>query len=369
MSEKRIVYLCPTLLHLMNCIVTQMTVNKGFPADIVFEDTTDFSDISRRLMKHRVFENCYQFAFLESKERYRNLSLEERRKVEHQPSLEYEIPRFPHEYTDLCTNIDSYAPKFFYYGLLEQGMRPAVHFVSEGTGTYALDFANTARDGMDHVYYGERAFLKNIRNLYVYKPELYTGGSTLVNPIELPSYATLPSHVHEVVSDVFGTTKPVTEKLIFFEGVFWGDGHLVDEMELFLAIADHVGKENIIVKRHPRNTVDRFTPLGFKVMDNQTVPWEVMIKDMDFSNKVLVSVASFTCFSAMEMYGKTSLSILLQNIMRGRVHFLADPGYQRFFKKAEKLFNNKEIVSWSPESLYELNLVLDVVGEKIGGWH
>ena len=114
----------------MNSIVTQLTVNKEYPADIVFEDTSDFSEISQRLMKHPIFECCYQFAFLEAKAQYSELPLEERHKIDRHPSKLFPIPHFSHKYSDFCANLDSYATKFFYYGLLEQGMSPTVHFVS-----------------------------------------------------------------------------------------------------------------------------------------------------------------------------------------------------------------------------------------------
>ena len=368
MAEKRILYLCPTLLHLMNCIVTQMTVNKEYPADIIFEDSMDFSEIGERLMRNGVFENCYFFEAKEAKEKYHAMPKEERDKVNKKPALLFPVPAFKHTYTDFCTHIDSYTSKFLYYILVGMKMPVKVHFVSEGTGTYSLDFTNTNTDKMDHKHFGEKAFLKNISNMYVYQPELYTGESSLVNLVALPCYSDVSENVHRVIEDVFGKMEPIQEKVIFFEGTFWGDGMLVDEMELFLAIAEHVGKENIIVKRHPRNTVDRFTPMGFKVMPNQTIPWEVMIKDIDLSQKALVSVASFTCFSALEMYGRISRSILLSDIMRGRVYFLENPGYKNFFRKAEKVFNEKQIVSWKPANLRELKLVLDVIGEKIGGW-
>ena len=368
MERKRFVYLCPTLLSLMNSIVTQLTVNKYYPADIVFEDTSDFSEISRKLMKHGIFENCYFYDFLEGKAKYSAMMQEEKHKVDRKPSRLFRLPAFVHTYSDLCVNLDSYAPKFFYYGLLEKGMSPKVHFVSEGTATYSMDFANTMNDKMDHDHYGEKAFLKNIQNVYMYKPELYTGGADFITLVNLPEYSTLPEEVHNKIAEIFGTPDPIQEKLIFFEGAFWGDGMLVDELELLFAIADHIGKENIIIKRHPRNTIDRFTPLGFKVMPNQTLPWEVMIKDIDLSEKVLVSVASFTCFSAMEMYGRISRSLLLQNIMRGRVYFLENAGYKRFFRTAEQLFNAEKIVSWNPKSIREMKIALDIIGEQIGGW-
>ena len=369
MEKQRIVYLCPTLLHLMNCIVTQMTINKGIPADIVFEDVTDFSEIKERLMKHSVFEHCYDFYFTVGMAKYRALETRaQRAMVDHQPSKVFDFPDLQDEYTDLCTNVDSFAPKFFYYGLLEKGMRPQIHFVSEGTSSYALDFTNTKNDKMDHKYYKELAYLENLQNLYVYRPELYTGGSKRLNLVQIPAYSTLPQDVYDVVEDVFGKAEPIKEKLIFFEGCFWGDNYLLDEVGILLAIAKQIGKDNMIIKRHPRNKLDRFSPLGFKVMPNQTTPWEVMIKDIDLSHKVLVSVASFTCYSAYEMYGKSSNGILLKDVMLGRVNFLENPGYRRFFQKAEKVFNAEQTVSWSPKNREELARVLMALEERVGGW-
>lgn len=368
MPERRIAYLCPTLLHLMNCIITQLTVNKEIPADLIVEDVTDFSEITKRLMKYPVFENCYTFPYKANIAKYWELTGLKRRWASVHPEEIFPFPDFPKKYTDLCVNIDSYPPKFFYYGLRNKHMSPTIHFVSEGTGSYSLDFSNTTDDGMLHAWAGKKAFLKNIGNLYVYKPELYTGRSELVNKVQLPQYSTLDDSVHQMITDVFGQADPIHEKVIFFEGMFWGDNFLTDEIELLLAIADHVGKENIIIKRHPRNTMDRFTPLGFKVMANQTIPWEVMIKDIDLSQKVLVSVASFTSFSAMELYDRSSYSILLKDLMRGRVAFLENPGYKRFFQKAETVFNSEAIYSWSPESINELHLSLDILSDKVGGW-
>lgn len=369
MNNKRIIYLCPTLLSLMNSIVTQLTVNKGVPADIIFEDTMDFSEISQRLMKYSIFEDCYHWKSMGQKQIYHSLSPQQQRQVVHKPSKVFQIPSLRNTYSDLCANIDSYAAKFFYYSLVEKGMSPEVHFVSEGTGTYALNFANTARDRMDHGFYKDKAFLKRVRNVYVYKPELFTGDKTIANLVQIPAFSSFDSAVYEIIDDIFGKAEPIKEKLIFFEGAFWGDGHLANEMDLFFKIADYIGKDNVVVKRHPRNPVDRFTQFGFHVMKQQYLPWEVMIKDIDLSQKVLVSVASFTAFSAKEMYGRISRSILLEDLLMGKVSFLEDNGYRDFFRQAERIFNQDEMVSWRPKNMRELEIVLDVLGEKVGGWN
>lgn len=368
MSGQRIVYLIPTLLHLMNCIVTQKTIFKDQPADVVFQDIFTFPEICERVKKAGIFENVYVFNIKEEKNAYRAMNSFERHKVERKPSKLFSLPDLIHEYTDLCINNDSFAAKFFYYALIEKGMTPKIHFINEGTSTYALDFENTRTDRMDHNYYGSKQFIKNIGNVYLYKPEMYTGGSSLVHPLPLPAYGQLDDTIKETLDFVFGHAQPFKEKVVFFEGTFWGDGMLTNEIQLFLKIADYVGKENIIVKRHPRNPVDRFTPLGFHVMPEQSIPWEIMIKDIDLSKKLLISAASFTCFSAQEMYQRTSYSLLLYNLLRGKVYFLGNPGYKRFFTKARKTFNSYEVVSREPGSESELYVALDALSNKIGGF-
>lgn len=368
MSSRRIAYFVPTLLHLMNCIITQETIFKEESADIIFQDVFTFNEIRDRVREAGIFENVYTFNTVQERAKYRAMSGNERHKVERNPALLFTFPSFAQEYTDLCVNIDSWASKSFYYGLINLGMLPKIHFVSEGTGTYALDFENTRTDKMDHEYYGTKSFLNNIGNTYLYKPELYTGGSKLIQPVALPYYDELDESVRKKLDFIFGQAQPFKQKVIFFEGAFWGDGMLTNEIRLFMDIAHHVGKENIIVKRHPRNPVDRFSPLGFSVMSEQSIPWEIMIKDIDLSKKLLISVASFTCYSAQEMYQRTSQAILLHKLLKGKVYFLENPGYKRFFFNAGKVFNANEIVSREPKTQYELHIALDAISNKIGGF-
>ena len=138
----------------MNCIITQKTIYKTEPADIVFQDVFAFPEVRKRVKEAGIFENVYTFDTIQGRNKYREMSDSEKRRVDHNPSLLFSFPEFKQEYTDLCVNIDSWASKFFYYGLVNLGMVPQIHFVSEGTGTYALDFENTRIDKMDHEYYG-----------------------------------------------------------------------------------------------------------------------------------------------------------------------------------------------------------------------
>lgn len=55
----------------------------------------------------------------------------------------------------------------------------------------------------------------------------------------------------------------------------------VNDVELIEALADKVGKQNMMVKIHPRNPVNRFEKLGYKTNHNTAIPWEVIVMNTD----------------------------------------------------------------------------------------
>ena len=355
---KRNLYLCSQLLNLYNSIVLQSTAEAGTAADLVLADTSDFSQIQERLAAHGLFENIYQFNVLGRLNQIKAEGREALQAAGEDPLGSFMLPELTHTYTDLYVHLDSYAAKFFYYALVKQGMHLQVHFVNEGSASYAMDFSNTVSDAILHEQYGEDAFLNRIGNLWVYEPELYVGGVEKLVLKTLPKAATEDKALRALLRDVFGAARPIAQKVIYFEGTFAGDGMLVNEMDLVNAVAKAVGKENMIVKRHPRNPRDRFSPAGFQVMENQNVPWEIMLLDLDIADKLLVSVASFAGIAPMEMYGMAPYTLLLNKLLLGRVYFLESPGYKRFFDQAISIYNRDQTRIWRPESMIELETVL-----------
>jgi len=120
-----------------------------------------------------------------------------------------------------------------------------------------------------------------------------------------------------------------------------------------------VGKENVIVKRHPRVKVDRYTDKGIKVLANSNVPWEVMLMSQSLQGKLLVSVASFTCMSPLTIYGMEYRAMLLNNLRQGVIPFLSEPSYVQFITNVEAQLNRKRQNIWNPMTLKEMYLQLD----------
>lgn len=360
----RRLYLCPTLLHLFNCLVLEYSFENHEEADLFLSDASDFTEKVEPLRACGLFNRVHLLEINERLEALKAMpSKEEKREIMTHPGDYFTqvaqlIADEELNYQELYTNQDSYLAKAVYYCLVERGMRPVVHFVDEGTASYAIDMNGTRNDWLPHAHYGDGCIDKNLGQLWLYLPELYSGGMKNLELKKLPYSANDNQELRDLFVNIYGKIPSFSQRVVYFEGTFMGDGMLTNEMNLVLKIAELVGKENMIIKRHPRNPIDRFSPMGFAVMDGISVPWEIMLMNTDVSNKILISVASFTCLSPMEMYNKPMKAILLESLLLGRVYFLQSQGYQAFFEKAIKLFNEERQTIWCPSNYEELEYVI-----------
>ena len=360
-------YLCPTLLHLFNCIVLEHSFQDHENADIWLSDATDFSEKVEPLRRCGLFREVHFLAIQPPLEALKAMPEKNAKQDIMKRPLSYftEVAQLLEDpervYDTVYTNQDSYFSKAVYYCMVEKGQLPVIHFVSEGTASYAIDLSNTAKDWMPHEYYGEAAYVKRLGELWSYIPELYSGGVETLVQKRLPSTVMTDDNLRGILRSVYGEIPAFSQKVVLFEGAFMGDSILTNEMNLFLTVAEKVGKENVIVKRHPRNPFDRWTPMGFAVMENFTVPWEIMLMDMDVSDKLLVSVASFTCLSPMEMYHKQTNAILLQPLMLGRAYFLQEAAV-KVLQKSIEYFSEQGYMVRSPRSYEELDSILNYLG-------
>ena len=86
--------------------------------------------------------------------------------------------------------------------------------------------------------------------------------------------------------------KDLKEKYIFFASSSDIDGNSFGETNIILKIAELVGKDNFIVKCHPRDNRNIFENYGIKVFKENNIPWEVIQIINDYSDKVFLTVTS-----------------------------------------------------------------------------
>lgn len=106
-------------------------------------------------------------------------------------------------------------------------------------------------------------------------------------------------------------TDDYNKKVVFFEESYAADGKVIDDLELLEEISKIVGKNNIIVKIHPRNPTNRFSKSGYITNTNISIPWEVIVLNMHNEETVFVTIASNAAMNPFFLFGKKNLVVLL----------------------------------------------------------
>lgn len=139
---------------------------------------------------------------------------------------------------------------------------------------------------------GKQNILDCTSSVYCFYPELYQGSLT---PIPIPLF-NQNEQLLSILNKIFPIstqTDQYNRKYIMLTSVYdFEGGAPVGEFELTQKIAEIVGKENLLIKLHPRDFRTVYEDAGFTVDRNSDYPWEVIQLSMDFSDKVLLTANS-----------------------------------------------------------------------------
>ena len=144
----------------------------------------------------------------------------------------------------------------------------------------------------------------NIGCLYSMFTNLYHGKLKTTAVPEISQLSDTSNALKKIFS-IDELTLEYPYKYIFFTSVYdFEGGKPVGEYELVCKIADLVGKENLLVKTHPRDTRTIYKDNGFNVDKNSAIPWEAIQLSGDFSNQVCMTINSGSVLSGSTMSEK-----------------------------------------------------------------
>ena len=156
-----------------------------------------------------------------------------------------------------------------------------------------------------------RRSLWKTRELFIFNPDIMAWRPTFhVTKISSDFSQVFLNRINRIFG--YGFLKDdYNKRVIFFEESYSADGKTVDDVDLLEEIAKVVGKDNIIVKIHPRNPTNRFSEHGFVTNTNTSIPWEVILINGDFSKSIFVTMASNAAMNPYFLFGKTTPAFLL----------------------------------------------------------
>ena len=152
------------------------------------------------------------------------------------------------------------------------------------------------------------------------------------------------------------------EQYIFLEECFWTEKKNTNEIDILDRIAERVGKENIIVKLHPRTVHDVFALHGYKTFLESNIPWEMFMLHPEFKNKILLTASSGSAMTAKLMYDQDCNSIYLWKIMKlSQRYHIKVKNFPVFFGKAMELYNEDRHNIFCPGSMLELDIAIKYI--------
>ena len=137
---------------------------------------------------------------------------------------------------------------------------------------------------------GKNIIFDSLKKFYCFYPENYAGklNAVKVPPIE---FGGKTSRQLLLVFDL-EKENPYKTKYIFFTSVYDFEGGYIGEYDVVSKVCELVGKENVTVKIHPRDTRTIYSENGFCVDKNSEIPWEVIQLAYDFSGKIYLTATS-----------------------------------------------------------------------------
>lgn len=346
----------------------KQTLLKEEKADLLLNCSTNFTAVIDNVKELGLFENIILSPDSIEDNRKFNLMSKEEKIVWSRNPVKYTYDTyFPNRYTDYYVAELTIYTLLIYYSFIAQGMNLKIHFYEEGMIQYVLDPKRKINaSGIDHSYYGDKAFYNALQEMILYEPDLYTASEIFCPIQKLPKIDYKDAEVRRIYNQVFGCEELPKEKYVFLEEPFIWDRIDATDIDVLDQVAEIVGKENIIVKLHPRNNIDRFTERGYKTMENSSIPWEIVMMNSDLTKKVLLTISSNASISSIVTFGKRMYSIQLKNIMSVGMNMATkEPTFTKYFGLLQQRANSEKKQIFVPDSIIELEEDLKFINGKI----
>ncbi len=285
----KVLFVCNTYYQLTVAIRMRLTIKKNDKVSVVLTDVSRNSKyICEKLQKSPIFDGAY---YLETGEK------------EGKPTLTYLkegirgiIPEGMKKdlFYDELIGFNYDIPTCALYASLEKANKAiSCNVMEEGLLSYSTEDSDCKIARL--IRFSRRLHLrKNAREkrkfFYCFNPRAYKGP---LKAIQIPPITADDAVFRKVLFDIFldgEAPNMYRQKYIYLSSVYdFEGGASVGEIDVALKLSELVGTDNLIVKPHPRDSVERIKAVGLTVADNSSVPWEVFQIGCDFSGKVLIS--------------------------------------------------------------------------------
>ena len=254
----------------------------------------------------------------------------------------------------ICFNfaIDIYG---LYSNIYKHNRNVIVSLYEEGLFSYGINIKKTFGRKIinltNKILHRSDAF-DSLKYFYCMYPDLYYGNLSV---IKVPKISR-ESECTNILRACFKLKEKnlnYNEKYIFFSSVYdFEGGGMIGEYDLVQRIANLVGRDNLIVKVHPRDNRGIYEKCGLKIDQNSSIPWEAIQMTQDFNDKVFLTATSGSVLAGSFLSKKPVKTLYLFSLCDMENNEIAQYSAQQIIK----LLNNKSLKN----VLYNMRIVSNI---------
>lgn len=197
---------------------------------------------------------------------------------------------------------------------------------------------------------GNKTLVNETKNVFVFYPNLYSG-DRFVNKIPLLELNGELTNILKNIFQINFNKYCYKQKYIYFSAICDVEGgEPIGELNLVQKIANLVGRNNLLIKEHPRDTRKIYSKYGLNVDKNSAIPWEVIQLIHDFKKHVFLTATSGSVLTINMILSERPKTYFLFNLCNINNNYIAKKvagNLEKFLRNFSKhlLFKNVYIVN------------------------
>lgn len=313
---KNVLILCNTVYQIIVATWIQRCFFKKDKIDIIISDhMNNGKEIAKHIRETKKFNNVY---YLETFNYARGINKFYRFICPKIVCKNIFIP-FKDKYDVLLvSNMDYFSQLLYKFNVKKDGQ---VYWYEDGSASYS---AACEKYYIRKDIFVKKKIYRNVEGLFLFTPE-HLCWKPNFKKIKIPAISKENIEYRNMLNQIFQFEKSKDKydvKYIFFEESYSSEGFKIDDVELVEKIAKKVGKDNIMIKIHPRNPINRFKERGFKTNTNTEIPWELIVMNNDLSDKVLLTVSSTSVLNPYLLFGDKAKAYILYDCLESKPQLL-----------------------------------------------
>lgn len=208
-----------------------------------------------------------------------------------------------------------------------------------------------------HNFFGKEDSMKShCDSYYFYEPDLVLFDNRYKIK-KIPKIKKNDAALTDLINRCFGVLQiedVYNKKFLFFEESFFINNDGIKDMDVIRSVVEAVGKENILIKLHPRNRINRFSKYEIDTNTTVGIPWEVIHLNKNFESKIFIAISCGSVLASKILYGEHIKTYLLYKCVNKQPPLVNDK-YEEYLEKMQEKYGKDIIV---PNNLEDAIILL-----------